>query len=229
MPASPAKSRPPPLSGWQQRSSQFFCLLIVFGFPIFSVPCPKGTCTSPLDVVATYAHVKRFLPEDVIKGMLYPSLAMQSLEVLMTGDPPNLSLPEWNSVLTKWNLTADMVENEDTMQNFEFSFVPNMRTMFEKDGKNLNWEFIGACTVCLLGGFFSIFGPNTYSMWGILLMFWYIYFDGGRRSDVHALPMFTLAFLCSLGWVDLRSFFKAPQVPTPSGEEKSKVEFKKKE
>ncbi|KAL3693529.1 hypothetical protein R1sor_007180 [Riccia sorocarpa] len=228
MPAAQARSRPP-LSGWQQRSSQFFCLLIVFGFPIFSVPCPKGACTSPLDVVATYAHVKRFLPEYVIKGMLYPTLAMQNLEVIMSGDPQTFSPPEWDSVLTRWNLTADMVEKDDAMTNFEFSFVPNLRTMFEKDGKNLNWEFIGACTVCLLGGFFSIFGPNTYSMWGILLVLWYIFFDGGRRSDVHALPMFMLGFLCSLGWVDFRGFFQAPPEPTPSAEAKYDVESKKKE
>ncbi|KAG6553114.1 hypothetical protein Mapa_005452 [Marchantia paleacea] len=239
MPVTKATAPPPAISGWQQRASQFYCLIMIFGFPIFSVPCPKGNCTSPLDVVATHAYVKNLASEDVIKGVLYPASTMMKMEVLMTGDPQNFSLPQWDQILTTWNLTSDIVEKDGEGDDFEFTIIPNMLTMFEKNGKTLNWEFVGACIICLLGGFFSIVGPSKYSMWGILLVLWYIYQDGGRRSDVVALPMYLLAFICSLGWINFQNFFtippeprKAPATATPAAataEKKAKVEFKKKE
>lgn len=206
-PADPAK----PVWGWKQRAAQFFCLIMLLGFPIFSVPCQKGDCHSPIEVVATYTYAKKMMPEEYIRAMLYPATLMLNAETLMGDDFQSFQFPAWDGILTAWNLTADYVEDESAKGPVSVRLIPNLLTMFEtNDPMSLSWEFVGACVVCLIGAVFSVLGPNKISFWGVLLVVWFIFLDGGKREDVYAQPMFALAIICSAAWVNIKELFSFP-------------------
>ncbi|CAM6118339.1 unnamed protein product [Calypogeia fissa] len=227
-PTAPAATPAPKAGwGWKQRASQFYCLLILLGFPVFSVPCQKGTCTSPLDVVVTYGYAKKILPEDWTRGMLYPAALMLNAEVLMSDDPSSFRLPEWDGILSRWNLTADIIENDSRAGSL--SLIPNLLSIFEANNPyGVSWEFVGACVVCLIGALLSFAGPNKISFWGIIIVLWFIFIEGGRREEVYAQPMFALVVVCSLAWINFKDIFTLPREGvTPETAAKPKVESKK--
>ncbi|KAH9572507.1 hypothetical protein CY35_02G154700 [Sphagnum magellanicum] len=69
-----------PWDSLRARASQFYFLLMLFSFPIFSVPCANGTCSSPPEGVAVYAHGNDKLPQDRAKTLLYPGALSHTVE-----------------------------------------------------------------------------------------------------------------------------------------------------
>lgn len=196
----------------------------------YSVPCPKGACYSPLEVVASYGYAKQMMPEDWTKAMLYPATLMLNAEVLMGDDAQSFRFPSWDSILPRWNLTADVRDEERATGSTSLRLVPNFLSMFEKDNPNsLGWEFVGACVVCLLGAVSSVVGPNKISFWGVILIVWFIFLEGGRRGDVYAQPMFAMVVICSCAWVNFKELFSLPreEASPDAAAAQPKVESKK--
>ncbi|KAI5073734.1 hypothetical protein GOP47_0011747 [Adiantum capillus-veneris] len=162
--------------GWRHRASQFYFLIILFSFPIFSIPCQKGTCSSPVEVVAAHL-LSNGGDQSIAKALLYPGSVFRKLEGIVADNEP-FAFPSWNTLLKDLRM---MVGNKN-----EESSVAKMAV-------------IAGSYLCVIGAVFAIFGLMQVSACGMSALLWYIYTMGGKDGDVFALPMFALAMFCAIG------------------------------
>ncbi|MCO5570719.1 hypothetical protein L7F22_024447 [Adiantum nelumboides] len=73
--------------GWRHRASQFYFLIVLFSFPIFSIPCQKGTCSSPVEVAATHL-LSIGADQSIAKALLYPGCVFRKLEGIVADNEP---------------------------------------------------------------------------------------------------------------------------------------------
>ncbi len=66
-----------------------------------SVPCANGTCSSPAEVVAVYAHGNGILPQDLAKALLYPGALLHTVEGAVA-DGESVQWPSGNSLLNNF-------------------------------------------------------------------------------------------------------------------------------
>lgn len=168
-----------PWDSLRARASQFFFLLMLFSFPIFSVPCANGTCSSPAEVVAVYAHGNGILPQDLAKALLYPGALLHTVEEAVA-DGVSIQWPSWDSLLNNFFNTSK--SNSQIQAPVSLGFV------------------VG-CVLCLVGGVLSMFGPSVFSFVGMMVTLYYIYTRGGEDDNIKSMPMFALAVFCSFGWI----------------------------
>lgn len=167
----------PNLNGWKNRAAQFYFLLILFSFPLFSIPCQKGSCSSPVEVAAS-SLLSNGADEAVVKALLYPGLIFAKIEAIVADNEP-FGFPVWDNLLKDMNFTAKG-HNKGEHSIPKFGFV------------------VGSY-LCIVGAFLSVLGTSWVSAGGMLTLLWYIYTLGGTGSDVFALPMFSIAMLCAVG------------------------------
>ncbi|MCO5613188.1 hypothetical protein L7F22_067464 [Adiantum nelumboides] len=183
--------------GWRHRASQFYFLIILFSFPIFSIPCQKGTCSSPVEVAATHL-LSIGTDQSIAKALLYPGCVFRKLEGIVADNEP-FAFPGWNTLLKDLNIKMGNSMNDE-------SFLVKMAV-------------IGGSYLCVIGAVFAIFGLMQVSACGMATLLWYIYTRGGKDSEVFALPMFGLAMFCSIGGLlNLEGLFK--RQPISAGKEK---------
>lgn len=173
--------------GWRHRATQFYFLIILFSFPIFSIPCQKGTCSSPVEVVAAHL-LSNGADESFAKALLYPGAMFTKLERIVADNEP-FAFPAWDTLLKDLSMTTEGNGKEEIS-------VAKMLVL------------IGSC-LCVIGAVFAIFGLMQVGACGMVVLLWYIYTRGGKDSDVFALPMFALAMFCSIGGLlNLEGLFK---------------------
>ncbi|EFJ10172.1 hypothetical protein SELMODRAFT_272018 [Selaginella moellendorffii] len=173
------------LEGWRFRAANFFFLIIVFGLQLFNVPCSKGSCSSPMEVVADFLYSKKLASDIAVKALLYPSAFLAKAEVVLGDSNDGFSLPDWKNLLR------------------DFKRKP------KQSSDPLGLVFVAGCFSCLLGAFLSAFGITFLSPAGTLVVLWYVYTAGKTDPSIHLLPMFSLAVLCSIAAFNLDIAFKA--------------------
>ncbi|GLJ42675.1 hypothetical protein SUGI_0884740 [Cryptomeria japonica] len=165
---------------WRHRASHFYLLLIFFSFPLFSVPCPKGLCSTPVEVVTVHL-VSKGINDAIAKALLYPGALFTKLESIVAENEP-ISLPDWDTLLD--NITASLKDKEQNDRTFGLGLI------------------IGSY-LCLAGAIACVLGPTPLSAFGPLLILWSIYYEGGDLKDCYALPMFSVAVFCALSGISL--------------------------
>ncbi|KAH7847801.1 hypothetical protein Vadar_030394 [Vaccinium darrowii] len=89
-------------------AGRLYFYLIILGIPLFSVPCKRGTCSTPIQVTAGHLIGSQKWPAVVVKPILYPGAIFQSL-VFRTG------VPTFNDLLRAYNMT-DLDEKVDVQR-----------------------------------------------------------------------------------------------------------------
>lgn len=191
MPENSSQQRGP-FGGWRHRASQFYMLLILFGFPLFSAPCPKGSCSNPVEVVAVHL-ISKGVNNAIVKAVLYPGALFSKLEAIVAEDEP-IGLPDLESLLD-----SVMTSIKDKGQN---------NTTFELG-------LIIGSYLCIAGAIACVLGPTTFSAFGPLVILWSVYKAGAAREDYYLLPMFSVTLFCAVSGVKFLS--KAPRGIDSSG------------
>lgn len=171
------KTQAAPFGGWRHRASQFYFLILLFSFPLFSIPCQKGSCASPVEVVAA-SLLSNGAPEGIVKAFLYPGLVFSKIEEIVADSEP-FGFPDWNTILKDANMSVKGSRKEE-------SSFPEVGIA------------IGSY-LCVIGAFLAMFGSMLVSACGMVTILWYIFTLGGKQSDVFALPMFGIAMFCAIG------------------------------
>eukprot|EP01018_Ginkgo_biloba_P010248 Gb_13463 [translate_table: standard] len=165
---------------WRHRASQFYLLLILFAFPLFSIPCPKGSCSSPVEVVAVHL-VMAGVNDAIVKVILYPGALFSKMESIVAEEQP-MSLPDSKYLLD--NISTSLKEKK-------------------QGDKNFGWGLIIGSYLCLAGAVACVLGPTSFSALGPLVLLWSIYNEGGAHENAYALPMFSVALFCALSGTKL--------------------------
>eukprot|EP00252_Welwitschia_mirabilis_P007850 TRINITY_DN19561_c0_g1_i1.p1 TRINITY_DN19561_c0_g1~~TRINITY_DN19561_c0_g1_i1.p1 ORF type:complete len:205 (-),score=31.89 TRINITY_DN19561_c0_g1_i1:390-1004(-) len=184
-------THPVPFGGWRHRAAHFYTLLVLFSFPLFSVPCLKGQCSSPVEVVAVDLLAKGVWKE-IVKAILYPSALFSKLESIVS-DNEQISLPDWNSPVEE--IGRQIRENE---------------RISRASGLGLT---IG-CYLAIAGAIACVLGPTYLSALGPLIILWSVYYEH-EAKEAYLLPMFSIAVFCSLSGALFLG--KTPQQPKDSG------------
>ena len=144
-------------------------------------------------MVATFGYERGLLSEDIAKVLVYPGALLSSVEGIVADNAP-MEWPAWDAILSKFNLSEPGSEAQPPV----------------------SLGFVMGCILCLIGGFFSMFGPSVFSLVGMLIVCFYIYTGGAENKDISAMPMFALAVICSFAWLtfDTLSSFFVSQKPT---------------
>ncbi|KAJ7552513.1 hypothetical protein O6H91_06G058500 [Diphasiastrum complanatum] len=192
---------------WRFRCANFYTLIILFSVPLFSVPCSKGTCTTPVEVVAAFLHTQGLLGEGIAKVIIYPGAILNKAEAVMA-DNQAFTLPDWDTLLQDFKVSRQFADGE------QYSSVKNGLFGF-------------GCFLCLVGATLSVLGPSLISAFGMLTLLWYIYEEGKNRQDVYALPMFGLAILCSFAafnfdWVSSKQSSLVAESPETESQSENK-------
>lgn len=181
--------------GWRHRAAQFYFLILLFSFPLFSIPCQKGTCSSPVEIAAA-SLLSNGVNEGVAKALLYPASVFSRLELIVTNSEP-FSFPNWKTLLKDMNMIVNSNANEKHS-------IPKV-------------GIIVGSSLCIIGAGFALFGLMHVSTCGMLTLLWYIFTLGGKDSDVYALPLFGLALFCALsGVLNFRASVKREEVENQS-------------
>eukprot|EP00246_Nothoceros_aenigmaticus_P003318 TRINITY_DN1438_c0_g1_i1.p1 TRINITY_DN1438_c0_g1~~TRINITY_DN1438_c0_g1_i1.p1 ORF type:complete len:220 (-),score=17.45 TRINITY_DN1438_c0_g1_i1:73-705(-) len=171
---------------WRGRLAQFFFLMTLFSFPIFSVPCDKGTCSSAIEVVVSFLHHQGLVNKGALKCIAYPAALLNKVESIV-GDSEDFSLPLWDNLL-------DRFRSEEAAESHSADIV-----------------LLAGSILCLLGALLSAVGPSYVSLAGMAVLLWYIFIEASEMQDVYALPMFTLALICSLGCLSMDGLIPKPK------------------
>lgn len=201
MPENSSQQRAP-FGGWRHRASQFYMLLILFGFPLFSAPCPKGECSNPVEVVAVHL-ISKGVNSAIVKAVLYPGALFSKLEAIVSEDEP-IGLPDLESLLD--GIMTNIKDKGKNNTTFELGLI------------------IGSY-LCLAGAIACVLGPTIFSAFGPLVVLWSVYKAGAAREDFYLLPMFSVTFFCAISGVKFLT--KAPRgidSPGPSGDSSSNNE-----
>lgn len=204
MPENSSQQRGP-FGGWRHRASQFYLLLILFGFPLFSAPCPKGLCSNPVEVVAVHL-ISKGANNAIVKAVLYPGALFSKLEGIVAEDEP-IALPDLESLLA--DIMTSIKDKGQSNQTFELGLII---------GSYLSFAGAIAC----------VLGPTTFSAFGPLVILWSVYKEGAAREDFYLLPMFSVMLLCALSGIKFGSKVhgetdsSAPSGDSSSNNEKSK-------
>jgi hypothetical protein len=144
-----------------------------------SVPCANGTCSSPPEGVAVYAHGNDILPPDRAKTLLYPGAWSHTVEGAVA-DGESIPRPSWDSLLN----------------NFFNTNKSNSQIQAP-----VSLGFVGGCVLCFVGGVLSMFGPSVFSFVGMTVTLYYISTRGGEDHNIKSLPVFALTVFCAFGWI----------------------------
>lgn len=201
MPENSSQQRGP-FGGWRHRASQFYLLLILFGFPLFSAPCPKGLCSNPVEVVAVHL-ISKGVNNAIVKAVLYPGALFSKLEGIVAEDEP-IALPDLESLLA--DIMTSLKDKEQSNQTFELGLII---------GSYLSFAGAIAC----------VLGPTTFSAFGPLVILWSVYKAGAAREDFYLLPMFSVMLFCALSGVKFQSKVRGgTDSSAPSGDSSSNNE-----
>ena len=78
----------------------YCCIWVRYLYFYFDrVPCRSGMCTTPLHVTSSQLIASEIFPVAVVKTLLYPGAAANSLV-------KNFTIPSWDNLLDIYNLTS---------------------------------------------------------------------------------------------------------------------------
>ncbi|XP_061340978.1 uncharacterized protein LOC133287395 [Gastrolobium bilobum] len=163
-------------------AARIFFVLIIFQIPLFRVTCRSGMCTTPLHVTSSQLIASEIIPVSVVKGLLYPGAAVNSLI-------HNRTVPSWNNLLDLYNLTNVK----------EASAVHDLQRL----------EVLAGSYFSVAGALMGLLKPGRMSMFGTLLVIWGLVKEGilGKpvNSDpskaVYVYPTMVIALICALSSV----------------------------
>ncbi|XP_076885595.1 uncharacterized protein LOC143535132 [Bidens hawaiensis] len=176
-------------------ASRLFFLLIILQIPFFRIPCRSGMCTSPIQVTSSQLVASDIFPIAAIKALLYPGAVFNDLIY-------NMSVPSWNNILDKYNLTD--IKGATAM--------PDLQRL----------EVLAGSYFTVAGAFFGLLKPQRMSMFGTLLVVWGLVKEGllGKpvntdpTRSVYVYPTMLVAVLCAFSSVKY-NFQKAVKKSPP--------------
>ncbi|KAK9075680.1 hypothetical protein SSX86_004008 [Deinandra increscens subsp. villosa] len=183
------------LSDLPIHASRLFFLLIILQIPFFRIPCRSGMCTTPIHVTSSQLVANDIFPVAAIKALLYPGAVFNDLIYKM-------SVPSWNDVLNKYNLTD--IKGATAM--------PDLQRL----------EVLAGSYFSVAGAFIGLLKPQRMSMFGTLLIIWGLVKEGllGKpvntdpTRSVYVYPTMLVAVLCAFSSVKY-NFQKAAKKPPP--------------
>ncbi|KAI3716860.1 hypothetical protein L1987_68060 [Smallanthus sonchifolius] len=183
------------LSNLPIHASRLFFVLIILQFPFFRIQCRSGMCTTPIHVTSSQLVASDIFPIAAIKALLYPGAVFNDIIY-------NMSVPSWNSVLDKYNLTD--IKGASTM--------PDLQRL----------EVLAGSYFSVAGAFIGLLKPQRMSMFGTLLVIWGLVKEGllGKpvnrdpTTSVYVYPTMLIAVLCAFSSVKY-NFQKATKKPPP--------------
>ncbi|KAL8226710.1 hypothetical protein R6Q57_016542 [Mikania cordata] len=181
------------LSNLPIHASRLFFVLIILQIPFFRVPCRSGMCTSPIQVTSSQLVASDIFPIAAIKALLYPGAVFNDIIY-------NMSVPSWNNVLDKYNLTD--IKGASAM--------PDLQRL----------EVLAGSYFSVAGAFIGLLKPQRMSMFGTLLVIWGLVKEGllGKpvntdpTQSVYVYPTMLIAVLCAFSSVKY-NFQKATKKP----------------
>ncbi|XP_076954899.1 uncharacterized protein LOC143629543 isoform X1 [Bidens hawaiensis] len=176
-------------------ASRLFFLLIILQIPFFRIPCRSGMCTSPIQVTSSQLVASDIFPIAAIKALLYPGAVFNDLIY-------NMSVPSWNNILGKYNLTD--IKGATAM--------PDLQRL----------EVLAGSYFSVAGAFIGLLKPQRMSMFGTLLVVWGLVKEGllGKpintdpTRSVYVYPTMLVAVICAFSSVKY-NFQKAVRKPPP--------------
>ncbi|KAI7726753.1 hypothetical protein M8C21_026430 [Ambrosia artemisiifolia] len=183
------------LSDLPTHASRLFFLLIILQIPFFRIPCRSGMCTTPIHVTSSQLIASDIFPVAAIKALLYPGAVFHDI-IYKT------SVPSWNNVLDKYNLTE--IKGASAM--------PDLQRL----------EVLAGSYFSVAGAFIGLLKPQRMSMFGTLLIVWGLVKEGllGKpvntdpTRSVYVYPTMLIAVLCAFSSVKY-NFQKATKKPPP--------------
>ncbi|KAG5541371.1 hypothetical protein RHGRI_021266 [Rhododendron griersonianum] len=159
-------------------AGRLYFYLIIFQIPLFSVPCKRGVCTTPIQVTAGHLIGTVKWPAVFVKATMYPGAIFESLLF-------KTEVPTFNGLLHAYNMTA--LDETFDVQRIEI-LVGSIFSVF------------GALT-SIRPGRTSMLGSSLIT-WGILRETLYAVY-ARRRIEVFTFPTLLIATL--LAFLSIKS------------------------
>ncbi|ONK59532.1 uncharacterized protein A4U43_C08F7390 [Asparagus officinalis] len=173
-----------PSRGWTSArisyiAARIFFVLIIFQLPLFRVQCRSGMCTTPIQITSCQLTANEIFPSAVVKALLYPGAAVNSLV-------SNMTLPKWNNILHMYNLTE--VKNASAVVDLQ------------------RLEVLCGSYFAVAGALIGVINPGRMSMFGTLLIVWGLVKEGflGKPANtnpataVYVSPAMVLAIISAV-------------------------------
>ncbi|KAK1358224.1 PH domain-containing protein [Heracleum sosnowskyi] len=125
-----------------RKASFVFFLLILLQIPLFRIPCRLGICKSPLQVTSSQLIACQYVPQAVMKVLLYPGAVGKAV---YKGKP----LPSYSKVLNFYRFTKGSAKTE-------YYYL----------------EVLVGSYFAVAGAFLGLVGSWRLSISGILLIIW---------------------------------------------------------
>ncbi|KAK4785783.1 hypothetical protein SAY86_002472 [Trapa natans] len=122
-----------------------YLLFVIFQVPLFRVPCRIGSCESPLQVTSSQLIVSGLFPETILKVLLYPGAAADS--VLKKKALPN---------------SDDLLASYGSDYSMGFGTVMDLGRI----------EVLAGSYLMVVGALVNVIGPSRMSFFGSLIVTW---------------------------------------------------------
>ncbi|XP_059460532.1 uncharacterized protein LOC132189764 [Corylus avellana] len=142
-------------------ASRIYFFLIILQIPLFRVPCRSGMCTTPLHVTSSQLIASEIFPVAVVKTLLYPGAAANSLV-------KNMTIPSWDNLLDIYNLTSVK----------EAPAVTDLQRL----------EVLAGSYFSVAGALVGLLRPGRMNMFGTLLVIWGLVKEGILGKPVNTDP-----------------------------------------
>ncbi|RHN58555.1 hypothetical protein MtrunA17_Chr4g0003661 [Medicago truncatula] len=121
-------------------SAYFF--IIIFQIPIFSVPCRRGICKTPLELTCSQLIASEVFPLFIVKALIYPGSVAKAIFKLKT-------IPSYRNLLHNFNTRT-------------ISAVSELQRL----------EVLAGSYLAVGGAILGLLKPGRMGLFGILLLMW---------------------------------------------------------
>ncbi|XP_058074527.1 uncharacterized protein LOC131223219 [Magnolia sinica] len=159
-------------------ASRIYFFIIILQIPLFRIPCRSGMCTTPVEVTSSQLLASEIFPTTAVKALLYPGAVVNGLI-------SNMTIPQWDNILTIYNLTD--VKNASAITDLQ------------------RLEVLAGSYFSVAGAFVGLMKPGRMTMFGTLLVVWGLVKEGilGKpvntdpKTAVYVYPTMLLALICA--------------------------------